>query len=515
MDQTLQYTRCPHCKTAFKVTAAMLQAAKGKVRCGACLAVFQATDYLLQPKVDKTPPAQPAEQILSNQPAIARQEIASNSAGSNQTESGQAESGQAESDQAVIAGTEPLDEQADDSATENDSDEPDDANELIGTEQEGGYIDQMAGSAEDEALDQADFLSQAGDELDNLSMSGFEDAADDDYDEDLDSDEDLDDEFDPSHQQPDFDEQAFDQDNPEPESIDSDPAYDELDYDGLDNNELDYDELDYNELEIAPDALENDAEDEFLLAEAALDQLTGDDEIKKPQASDHQSMESGLLELDEKTEPAMSEAQIPDLELQEPIDTDELNDQDMELLADNLTSQIDDADTEPDPLEEYEQIVEQKPRSLLYLTLGLALVSLLTLASLKFWDNRQQLAFDDTWGGFTQSVCGLLDCDIQPRRDLANIRLRQKMVGPVEGKDNRLEVKMLMVNQARFEQPYPAIVIKFTNSMGKQVTEKRFTVADYFPKKQNQLMPVDVEVHLAFETELPHPDALGFEFRFE
>jgi len=37
-------TRCPECQTAFRMTPAQLAAADGKVRCGACLTVFNATD---------------------------------------------------------------------------------------------------------------------------------------------------------------------------------------------------------------------------------------------------------------------------------------------------------------------------------------------------------------------------------------------------------------------------------------------------------------------------------------
>ena len=40
-------TRCPNCHTQFRVAEAQLQLAGGKVRCGACLTVFQGVDSLL------------------------------------------------------------------------------------------------------------------------------------------------------------------------------------------------------------------------------------------------------------------------------------------------------------------------------------------------------------------------------------------------------------------------------------------------------------------------------------
>jgi predicted Zn finger-like uncharacterized protein len=42
------YTKCPYCQTCFRVSEAHLQAAKGKVRCGSCKEIFDATDHLYE-----------------------------------------------------------------------------------------------------------------------------------------------------------------------------------------------------------------------------------------------------------------------------------------------------------------------------------------------------------------------------------------------------------------------------------------------------------------------------------
>lgn len=39
-------TRCPKCDTAFRISEALLKSAKGLVRCGSCLSVFNARDHL-------------------------------------------------------------------------------------------------------------------------------------------------------------------------------------------------------------------------------------------------------------------------------------------------------------------------------------------------------------------------------------------------------------------------------------------------------------------------------------
>lgn len=60
----IQSTRCPHCQTAFRVTPEQLAVAKGAVRCGSCLEVFNALEHPLHsPRAERTePPARPQRQ---------------------------------------------------------------------------------------------------------------------------------------------------------------------------------------------------------------------------------------------------------------------------------------------------------------------------------------------------------------------------------------------------------------------------------------------------------------------
>ncbi len=63
-----QITQCPHCRTSFRVSLAQLSAAKGAVRCGACLHVFNARQHLLgegaPAGTGSLPPANPAPRPL-------------------------------------------------------------------------------------------------------------------------------------------------------------------------------------------------------------------------------------------------------------------------------------------------------------------------------------------------------------------------------------------------------------------------------------------------------------------
>ncbi len=51
--------RCPHCRTTFAVSAAALRAARGRVRCGACLEPFDALETLIDEERERSPEPPP------------------------------------------------------------------------------------------------------------------------------------------------------------------------------------------------------------------------------------------------------------------------------------------------------------------------------------------------------------------------------------------------------------------------------------------------------------------------
>jgi predicted Zn finger-like uncharacterized protein len=63
-------TRCPKCGTAFRVTPSQLQSAKGAVRCGSCLNVFKAQEYSVASTIAPIPPTTTNTQPVTIKPAI-------------------------------------------------------------------------------------------------------------------------------------------------------------------------------------------------------------------------------------------------------------------------------------------------------------------------------------------------------------------------------------------------------------------------------------------------------------
>lgn len=59
---TENITRCPKCNTSFRISESHLNTAKGSVRCGSCLNIFNAKEYLISPNTSSKAPAE--EELL-------------------------------------------------------------------------------------------------------------------------------------------------------------------------------------------------------------------------------------------------------------------------------------------------------------------------------------------------------------------------------------------------------------------------------------------------------------------
>ncbi|MGX5175219.1 DUF3426 domain-containing protein [Aliikangiella sp. IMCC44653] len=550
MPQNSQYTRCPQCQTAFKVTEQMLAMAHGKVRCGACLEVFLATDHLLQPR------AQAAAKVNQTQPSQVEQAPAIDNKSIEQAEQSEPSLGDIDASDADLADLklnlqtqpeqqealdfEPVDAEPVDAEPEsNESDRLEQQETDWQVPQENSADSEPEHSLEDLAHIPSHETSQEDDGLSALataSMDSTETTTAEDSSEQLYESfeaalDDLEMSASPADKLGAIDEVVVEQvetkevlqqaeDEHEVDSIESHEP--ELDIDAmLDQVEMSLDDSLSDPTDEAknpkpkpPAPSANSDSDSDL--DINIDSSVASEEQQDSQPElqpEPQSESSELDESENKSGPAPTASKdqsddIAELDLAaEP--------EDLAKLADNLSEQINDSEIEPDPLDEFEGIVSTKKTTLRSLMIASVMIIGLGWGSYSFWQNRQSLAWDETWGSATQSLCELLPCDIQPRKDVANIKLLQRLVTPSETNENLLDVKILMSNQAEFEQPFPNILIKFSNSQGALVAQKSFSPQDYFQQRADQLMPINSEVHISFNIELPHPDALGFEIHFE
>lgn len=164
-----------------------------------------------------------------------------------------------------------------------------------------------------------------------------------------------------------------------------------------------------------------------------------------------------------------------------------------------------------DLLSREERSFSWKP--LLWFSLALLLGA--ALGAQYLWSKRVDLRDDETFGPLIESSCEYLDCALPPKRDISRIVIKQKSVIKERDDARRLKIDLLIVNQAGYDQPYPDLMLRFTNIEGKVVAEDRFAPNEYLREMPEQpMMPADIPVHVSFVVRSPSAAVTGYEFGF-
>ena len=505
VEKNTQFTRCPTCKTAFRVSEQLLAKAAGKVRCGACLEIFQATDFLLKPSSNTQTHMKPIDESVPNNQAQTNsttmvRNMVEESLSSNETEESNADSLVDQPkperkptiefdasirnnpfERLIPSEADLADEEIDFESTDSKRQHRDDVDfdEWVDEEfDEKNEIAKEDAEISDELLDfneiekHDESISKLTQEVDELL----------DFAEAPNSEE-------PEQSNPAVTEAA----NQQPQEIKVEPQ-----------KTADYVENDVYEHDIFEDdsfehPLNSDGQPDLGQTQSIFFDESMLDNFSDPDESDEQNKTS-QADATEEDEEIIS---IEEYEAQMGIKY-------------QLGNQLEDADYEPDPLDEFDSVVEDYPSGLRSKMIMAASVLLVIILLSQIWSNRQAIAWNDTWGGVMKGVCVLLPCDLKPQRDISKIKLLQRQVSPDEEIEETLDIKVMFVNQAKFAQPYPNIKIIFSDSNNNPVTTKIFKPTDYLKdSQQDELMPVNTEVHIEFKTDLEYPDALGFEFIFE
>jgi predicted Zn finger-like uncharacterized protein len=145
-----------------------------------------------------------------------------------------------------------------------------------------------------------------------------------------------------------------------------------------------------------------------------------------------------------------------------------------------------------------------------------ALLLIVVLVTQIMWPRRAEWREDESLGPYVESICAQIDCELPPRRNVNKIALVQK---PSVVKDERdpkkLKIDLLMQNNAVFEQAFPDIELMFTDIDGQTVATRRFQPLEYLGKDDPPTsMPSGVPIHISFTVIEPKPTVTGFEFNF-
>ena len=152
-------------------------------------------------------------------------------------------------------------------------------------------------------------------------------------------------------------------------------------------------------------------------------------------------------------------------------------------------------------------------------TLGLSVVSLVLLAAialqLALFRNVELANKLPVLKPYLISFCQYMPCQFTGQRDVKRIHLTSRDVRTHPGAKNTILISAIFVNNARFDQPYPDILITLSDLTTTVVAQRRFTPADYLAQASAfQLMKAGKPVHITLEVLDPGNDAANFQFEF-
>jgi predicted Zn finger-like uncharacterized protein len=109
-------------------------------------------------------------------------------------------------------------------------------------------------------------------------------------------------------------------------------------------------------------------------------------------------------------------------------------------------------------------------------------------------------------------ACAIVGCRLPAQSDPARIRTGSLIVRSHPGERGALAVDAIITNLATFAQPYPELVLQFTDLNGAPVAGRRFKPAEYLGGELtgSRLMPVGQPVHIGLEVRDPGPRAVNY-----
>ena len=109
-------------------------------------------------------------------------------------------------------------------------------------------------------------------------------------------------------------------------------------------------------------------------------------------------------------------------------------------------------------------------------------------------------------------VCPLINCTLPSLVDPSKITPYQLIIRNHPSAEQALVIDVMLRNDAGFAQPYPDLILEFTNLDDKPVASRRFTPAEYLAGEVagKKYIPSNQPVHVALELSHPGPDAVNY-----
>lgn len=132
------------------------------------------------------------------------------------------------------------------------------------------------------------------------------------------------------------------------------------------------------------------------------------------------------------------------------------------------------------------------------------------------WQHFERLALYEPLRPWVASVCNMAGCELPPLRAVDKIRSRELVVRSHPDQDNALLLEVTILNEAGFDQPYPAIALSFSNLNNDIVAQRVFQPEDYLGDSElaSQPLPAGQGRRIRLALRDPGKDAINYRIDF-
>lgn len=256
--------------------------------------------------------------------------------------------------------------------------------------------------------------------------------------------------------------------------------------------------------EMKDDYIDDPEQDDESWAESMLEEIEKEETVSMRKPANFESPPSRPRQPQDK--PAQRTQSIP----QQQFSTDFGDDEDFSFNQNSPSHVVNSASREIElDFHMDERLHRLRPLGWLVILLLLAL-----LAGQLAWMFRDNYARMDQWRGLYQTACNVIGCTLPEQVDLSAVRTS---VLVREHKDPQLSdirmVDVVLTNRAAFKQPFPVLVMQYTDVNGKLVADQAFQPDSYLKGELTgvKLMPINTRVYVSFPIQTPPDNAVNYQ----
>ncbi len=147
---------------------------------------------------------------------------------------------------------------------------------------------------------------------------------------------------------------------------------------------------------------------------------------------------------------------------------------------------------------------------------GVTLLGVLALTAQVFFYQFESWGRDPSLRPLYALACELLGCELPVLRDLTALRSEQLLVRSHPRLKNALVVDAIIVNEANFAQPFPALELHFSNVQGELVAGRRFQPEEYLAGELEgaTMIAPRTPVRLELAIDDPGGEAVNYTLKF-